>query len=58
MKRSYNMKTISAIFSLLCLAALAAAPARAAFEDVETGPRASAMAGAYAAQSEGISYGF
>ncbi|HAN03907.1 MAG: hypothetical protein A2X29_02065 [Elusimicrobia bacterium GWA2_64_40] len=55
MKRSYNMKTIFAIFSLLCLAALAAAPARAAFEDVETGPRASAMAGAYAAQSEGIS---
>ncbi|PKM97918.1 MAG: hypothetical protein CVU79_05955 [Elusimicrobia bacterium HGW-Elusimicrobia-3] len=48
------MKTTT-LLSLLGLAVLAAAPARAAFEDVETGPRASAMAGAYAAQSEGIS---
>lgn len=36
-----------ALLSLAC-----AAPLRAAFEDVETGPRASAMAGAYSAAGE------
>lgn len=46
---------MSTILSALCLSALLAAPARAAFEDVDTGARATAMAGAYAAQSEGVS---
>ena len=43
------------ILSALCLSALLAAPARAAFEDIDTGARATAMSGAYAAQSEGVS---
>ena len=43
------------IISALCLAAVLAAPARAAFEDVDVGARATAMSGAYAAQSEGVS---
>lgn len=40
---------------LAALAACCAAPSRAAFEDVDTGARATAMSGAYAAQSEGVS---
>ena len=44
-----GMKKI-ALISLLSLAC--AAPLRASFEDVETGPRASAMAGAYSAVGE------
>ncbi|MDD2804054.1 MAG: hypothetical protein PHV33_00740 [Elusimicrobiales bacterium] len=43
------------LLTALCLTVLLAAPSRAAFEDVDAGPRASAMSGAYAAQSEGIS---
>lgn len=43
------MKRLTALL-LLC-----ALPARAAFEDVDAGPRAAAMAGAYAAQSDGVS---
>jgi len=41
--------------AILCLTALLAAPARAAVEEVDAGPRPSAMSGAYAAQSEGSS---
>ena len=40
---------------LAVLAACCAAPVRAAFEDIDTGARATAMSGAYAAQSEGVS---
>ncbi len=43
-----------ALGALLACALLPSA-ARGAFEDVDAGPRASAMAGAYAAQSEGLS---
>ncbi|OIO02279.1 MAG: hypothetical protein AUJ51_06600 [Elusimicrobia bacterium CG1_02_56_21] len=43
------------ILSILCLSAFIAAPARASFEDVDVGGRATAMSGAYAAQSEGVS---
>ncbi|MDO8806123.1 MAG: type IX secretion system membrane protein PorP/SprF [Elusimicrobiota bacterium] len=46
------MKTILSTF---CLFALLAAPARAAFEDVDAGARATAMSGAYAAQTDGAS---
>ncbi len=43
------------ILTAFCLSALLGAPARAAFEDVDVGARATAMSGAYAAQSEGVS---
>ena len=42
-------------FYILILSALAAAPLHAAFEDLDAAPRATAMSGAYAAQSEDIS---
>lgn len=47
------MRRTNAIFFLVT--ALAAAPARAAFEDLDASPRATAMSGAYAAQSEDVS---
>ncbi len=50
-----NRKSMRTIISALCLSAFLAAPARAAFEDVDSGARATAMAGAYAAQTEGLS---
>lgn len=46
---------MKSLIKACCLAALLAAPARAAFEDVDAGPRAAAMSGAYGAQSEGVS---
>jgi len=51
-----NIFTNSCVCALLAaLAAGNAAPALAAFEDVDVGARATAMSGAYAAQSEGTS---
>lgn len=46
---------MKSLIKACCLAALLAAPARAAFEDVDAGPRAAAMSGAYAAQTDGVS---
>lgn len=43
------------IISAFCLSLLLAAPVRAAFEDVDAGARATAMSGAFTAQSDGVS---
>ena len=43
------------LLSAFCLAALLAAPARAAFEDIDAGARATSMSGAFAAQTDGAS---
>lgn len=48
-------KSNAILITLAAALCLAAAPARAAFEDLDAGPRASAMAGAYAAQTDGVS---
>ena len=52
--REYG-KIMKNIISAFYLLALLAAPVRAAFEDVDVGARATAMSGAYAAQSDGVS---
>lgn len=46
---------IKNLLSAFCLAALLAAPARSAFEDIDAGARATSMSGAFAAQTDGAS---